>query len=209
MFFCLFISLELFQIIGWLESKIKQEKSLCFIKFAFYCYLFYFSFINLVQLIYFQKTYALNISTKYMSQYINDNVPENYTVLLNLKKEENTYEIFEEMKLHLSEFLGRSDINFMYLDINTLPKDKFIVLSNDSFIKRYDEMEIKALIKSEPFVIPSKDKSLIITTPFNLVKQLAKKIFMRVLYGNKFTWEGIYTSYNISDTWYFYNLPSE
>jgi hypothetical protein len=129
------------------------------------------------------------------------NYPENTILLMNLPRGDWTIELVYETQIHLSEFWNRNDLKVDYLDLKNLPKNNFMVVDFGQSLSD----KFNPLFKNKPIAIESVSKGLVITTPLELIKQTAKKIFNLLIYKKTFTTEGLYTYYYNYDNWYFYN----
>jgi len=138
-------------------------------------------------------------------------VPKGGTVLYNFRQEEQTQEPVIETGIHLGLFYNRPDITVSYLDLKHLPNSRFFIVGTSIIPEQYQRGLIEASIinyKSEENRV-QENKFLVLTTPFNLVKQISKKLVQFVVYRKPVTSEGIYTYYISKDYWYKYDVKKQ
>lgn len=132
-------------------------------------------------------------------------LPKNTILLMNMPEGEGTIELVDEVQLHLSEFWNRGDIKSRYLDLDNLPKEKFVVVDSSHFPRRYSKEELEKIFGEKSFSSEETIKRLVLTTPVELIKQSIKKTVVMLVNKGKFDSEGLYTRYDSFNNWYFYH----
>jgi hypothetical protein len=127
--------------------------------------------------------------------------PKNTILLMNLPRGEGTIELVYETQIELSEFWNRDDLKVDYLDLHNLPSNNFVIVDFGQSLND----KSNPLYKNKLTVIENTSKALIITTPWELVKQSTKKLFNLLIYKKQFTSDGLYTYYYYRSNWYFYD----
>lgn len=126
-------------------------------------------------------------------------LPKNTILLMNMHKGEATVELVEEVQIQLSEFWKRGDIKAEYLDLSNLPKDNYVIVDSGNFPRGYSADKLVPMCNKGSDNVNNVTKSIVITTPLELVKQSFKKLVNLLLHKKPFTSEGLYTysySYN-------------
>jgi hypothetical protein len=133
-------------------------------------------------------------------------VPPNGTVLLNFLKGDSTVELVVETEMHLDMFYNRPDIQVAYLNLDSLPKGKFIIVGTPQIREEYSRQEIEKNIGSyrEDESLVQQDKFLVLTTTTELFKQIIKKSYQFVIHKIPLTGDGIFTFSIQHDYWYKY-----
>jgi len=131
--------------------------------------------------------------------------PKDTILLINMQKIDNTIELVYEIKIQLSEFWDRSDIKVEYLDLHNLPKDKYIVVDSDRFLRGCSKDVLNSLYSDLPTNVSATSRSLVITTPLEIVKQSLRKTVNYLVFKRPITPDGIYTYYYNYNNWYFFN----
>jgi hypothetical protein len=142
--------------------------------------------------------------------YLSESVPKDGVVLYNFLKGDSTWELVVETDIHLDLFYNRSDIEVSYLDLDNLSEKQHLIVGTPMIREQYSrelvEKSINNYKKGESIVYEK--KFLIVTTPFNLVKQTIKKVAQFVVYRKPITPDGIYTYYISRDYWYKYRVEN-
>ncbi len=142
--------------------------------------------------------------------YLSKSVPKDGVVLYNFLKGDSTQELVVETGMHLDLFYNRSDIKVSYLDLKSLSNNQYVIVGTPMIREQYPreliEKSIKNYRKEENIVY--EEKFLIVTTPFNLIKQTIKKVVQFVVYRKPITPDGIYTYYISRDYWYKYYVEN-
>jgi len=201
-----FMGIELNQ----LSNILKKQKIFTFFVFIFAIFLLFFLSGNLLNIInYGRRSAHGTTNVQKMTSLIAENVPKNGRVFLNFAKGEGTIELVVETGMHLELFYDRSDIKVDYFDMDNLPQTPYFVVSGTPAPFRYSEEVIEDQIKIKPSMeIKSTGEVPIITSPWNLLKQLVKKSTRFVLYKEKFDFTGIYSPYYLKDYWKFYHVKT-
>lgn len=131
--------------------------------------------------------------------------PKNTILLMNMQKVENTVELVDETQIQLSEFWKRSDIKVEYLDLQNLPKVNYVIVDSSQFLRDYSQNNLNLLFKNKHTSIEKTSRTLVASTPVEIIKQTFKKLISLLIYKKKFTPDGIYTYYYNYNNWYFYN----
>jgi len=131
--------------------------------------------------------------------------PRNTVLLMNMRQGESTIELVDEIQIHLSEFWDRGDIKSKYLDLQDLPKDKYVIVDSNQFPRGYPQEELNLLFENKFTSINKTSSRLVTTTPLGLITQTTKKLLNLLIHNKKFTSDGIYTYYHDYNNWYFYN----
>jgi hypothetical protein len=140
--------------------------------------------------------------------YLSKNVPKNGVVLYNFLKGDSTEELVVETGMHLQLLYNRPDITVSYLDLDSLPKVHYLVVGTPAIREQYPrELVEKSLrnYKKEEDIVHEK-RFLVITTPYNLIKQVIKKTAQLIINKKPLNSDGIYTYYVLRDYWYKYDV---
>lgn len=143
---------------------------------------------------------------KSLNQNLASEVPYNGVVLLNFLNGDSTMELVDEIKIHLRLFYSRPDIKVSYLDLGNLPKGEYIIVGTGKVRPEYPRETIEKNI-AHYWVdesINKEDKFIILTTPVNLFKQVAKKTYNYILHKIPIDNDGIFAYYVSHDSWYKY-----
>lgn len=152
-----------------------------------------------------QLAYTTNFIQELFS-YLAKNVPKNEVVLYNFIKNDITEEPVIGTGVLLNMLYNRPDITVSYLDLENIPDREFLVVGTTIVKERYSRELIEKSIKNykrEEDIVREK-KFLVLTTPFNLVKQTVIKFIGIVIYNKPLNPDGIYTYYLAKDYWYKY-----
>jgi hypothetical protein len=128
---------------------------------------------------------------------------KNTILLMNMQKGEATVELVEEIQIQLSEFWNRGDIKAEYLDLANLPKNNYVIVDSGNFPRGYSADKLVPECKKGSDNINNVTKSIVITTPLELVKQSFKKSVNLLLHKKPFTSEGLYTYSYSYNNWLF------
>ena len=142
--------------------------------------------------------------------YLSKSVPKDGVVLYNFLKGDSTQELIVGTDMHLDLFYNRSDIRVSYLDLKSLSNNQYVIVGTPMIREQYPKELIEKSIKNykkEESIVYEK-KFLIVTTPFNLIKQTIKKVMQFVVYRKPITSDGIYTYYISRDYWYKYYVEN-
>jgi len=142
--------------------------------------------------------------------YLSKSVPKDGVVLYNFLKGDSTWELVVETDIHLDLFYNRPDIEVSYLDLKNLSEEQYMIVGTPMIREQYSRELVEKSINNyqkEEDVVYEK-KFLIVTTPFNLVKQAIKKVAQFVVYRKPITPDGIYTYYISRDYWYKYRVEN-
>jgi hypothetical protein len=142
--------------------------------------------------------------------YLSESVPKDGVVLYNFLKGDSTWELVVETDIHLDLFYNRPDIEVSYLDLKNISEEQYVIVGTPMIREQYSRELVEKSInnyKKEEDIVYEK-KFLIVTTPFNLVKQSIKKVAQLVVYRKPITPDGIYTYYISRDYWYKYHVEN-
>jgi len=151
--------------------------------------------------------YETNLIQKLYSD-LSEKLPQNGIVLLNFLKGDSTVELVYETDLQLELFYDRKDARVEYLNLENLPSKPFVVIGTPMIREQYSREDVEKTIRNyhKKADLVFEKKLLIITDPYNLLKQIVKKFGQRVFLRNKITSDGIYTFYVLRDFWYQYEV---
>jgi hypothetical protein len=203
----IFIGLE---IAGVKEILLMQKvRRVSWLTGAFTAFLFIFITVNTIQIYNYARGFVHN--TRFIqSLYSNlaNEVPQNGVVLLNFLKGDSTIELVVQTGMQLDLLYHRPDIQVSYLNLDDLPKGRFIIVGTPLIREEYPRLVVEKSIgnyrKDETLV--QKDKFLVLTTPIELFKQVIKKVFQFVIYKKPLSSDGIYTFATPRDFWYKYYI---
>ena len=203
----IFIGLE---ISGIREMLLMQKvRRVSLLAGIFVAFLFIFITLNTIQIYNYGEGFVHN--TRFIqSLYSNlaNEVPQNGKVLLNFLKGDSTIELVTQTGMQLNLLYHRPDIQVSYLSLDNLPKGSFIIIGTPQIREEYPrdmvEKSIGNFRKDESLV--QKDKFLVVTTPVELFKQVAKKVFQLVIYKKPLSSDGIFTFATPRDYWYRYDV---
>jgi hypothetical protein len=131
--------------------------------------------------------------------------PKDTILLMNMQKGDSTIELVVETQIHLSEFWNRGDIMVEYLDLQQLPKGKYVIVDSNQFPRAYSQDSLNLMFKNMSNSIEKTSMRVVLTTPLGLIKQSAKKLFGLLVYKKELLPDGIYTYYYNYNNWYFFN----
>ena len=140
-----------------------------------------------------------------VTKYVAKNTPLKGNVYMNMQKGDHTIEALYEMDWHLQLFNEREDIHLTYLDDLSRVANEDIVLSGSTTARLYTEENLAEEF-GKPMILSSTASKLILTTPNQLLKQSIKKTFRLIIFGEKFSSDGLFTFYKEYDYWNIYKL---
>jgi hypothetical protein len=201
----IFIAIQLFYIYNLLNTVLANRKRLL-VASNLLIGLYFLNFFLVSTYLLLQRTidsvYATD-SIRRLDQNISRNLEKNGTILVNMTQGEHSIEYVAEVRLHQDVFWNRSDIKSAYLEMDKLPEGNFVIVTRNDKLSAYPNYQLDKKY-SEKYIINSVSEIPVVTTPTNLVKQILKKTYRFVTDGEKFTSDGIYTTYRADNSWYLY-----
>lgn len=202
----IFMGIEFGQIVKYLSGMRPYIKQI--VGMVFICYFVAFIGGNIVRVYMMGERFAYSSNfIQTLFTYLSKNVPKGGAVLYNFEKNDYTEEPIIQTGLLLKLLYNRPDIEVSYLDLGNMPHSPYFVIGTSIVKERYSrdliEKSIK-IFKKEPDIV-REDKFLVLTTPYNLIKQGVIKILRSAINRKSLNSDGIYTYYIAKDYWYIYH----